>query len=75
MESTVKMHQECKKCKTEFSFTSEDTWWDEKGFSYSTKLTRCPECGCINVVKHVEDYGADVNVDERFYTYNKKHRN
>lgn len=72
MELVSKMHQECKKCKTIFSFTSEDTWWDDHGSGYSTQLVKCNECGCINVVRYVEDYGADVNRDLRFYEYSKK---
>ena len=57
----------CKKCKEKFVYFPEETWWDEKGYGYSTKLVKCPHCGCINVVKHVEDYGLDVNSDDRFY--------
>lgn len=59
--------KECKKCKTTFSYKPEDTWWDEKGYGYSTKLCRCPECGCINVIKHDQDVGLDINSDSRYY--------
>ena len=65
-----KEHKECKKCKTIFSYTPDETFWDESGMGYSTKLIRCSECGCINVINHVEDYGFDVNNNKRFYEYN-----
>lgn len=64
-----KEHNICKKCKKIFSYSPEDTWFDEHGSGYSTKLCRCSECGCINVIKHVEDFGNDVNRDLRFYEY------
>ena len=60
-------HKECKKCKTIFSYSPEDVWWDENGTGYSTKLTKCPECGCINIIQYNEDYGLDVNNDRRFF--------
>ena len=60
-------HKECKKCKTLFSYSPEDVWWDDHGTGYSTKLVRCSECGCINVIQHNEDYGLDVNSDKRFF--------
>lgn len=69
MEENIKT---CAKCKETFSFEPEEVFWDERGMGYATKLVRCTECGCINVVKHVEDYGADVNSDLRFYKYSKK---
>ena len=69
---SLKMFQECKSCKTNFSFTSDECWWDEKGFGYSTKLVKCSKCGRINVVKHEVDYSMDVNNDERFYDYRRK---
>ena len=61
------LYEECKKCRTIYSYTQEDTWWDERGYGYSTKLCKCPECGNINVVSHNEDFGLDVNNDARFY--------
>ena len=63
----MKEHRECKKCKTIFSYSPEDVWWDEHGTGYSTKLIKCPECGCVNVLSHKEDYGFDVNNDRRFF--------
>lgn len=58
----------CKKCHTNFVFKPDETWWDEKGYGYSTKLVKCKSCGCINVVKHVEDYGfSKLNIDKRYF--------
>jgi len=71
VEENVKQYKTCSKCKSLISFKPEETFWDERGSGYSTKLVRCSECGCINVVKHVEDYGLDVNNDSRFYKYTK----
>lgn len=71
MNPKVKQYKECKKCKSIFSYMPEDTWWDEKGSGYSTKLVSCLHCGCINVIKHNEDYGTDVNRDLRFYEYKR----
>ena len=64
-----KEHKVCKKCKSIFSYAPEDTWWDESGSGYSTKLCRCTECGCINVINHIEDSGIDVNKNLKFYEY------
>lgn len=58
----------CKKCHIDFVFKPEETFWDENGYGYSTKLVRCTSCGCINVVKHVEDYGfSKLNTDRRYF--------
>lgn len=39
---------ECKKCKSVIRFKQEDTFWDESGYGYSTKLVKCPHCqNCI----------------------------
>ena len=58
----------CEKCGSSFIFTPDEVFWDEKGFGYSTKLTRCKHCDCINIIKHVEDYGfSKTNTDRRLY--------
>ena len=69
MEQRVILSKKCKKCKSKFSYTPEDTYWDENGYGYSTKLVKCPDCGCINVIKYDEDSGLDLNSDLRFYEY------
>ena len=51
-----------------FKIQPENVWFDEKGFGYSTKLTRCPHCGKIVILKHIEDYGfSKMNIDRRLY--------
>lgn len=58
----------CKKCGKLFIYEPDDVWWDEKGYGYSTKLVQHKDCGCINVVEHVEDYGfSRLNTDVRLY--------
>ena len=58
----------CAKCGSHFIFKPDEVFWDDHGYGYSTKLCKCKECGCINVVKHVEDYGfSKMNTDRRLY--------
>lgn len=57
----------CKSCDSDFVYTPDMTWFDEHGYGYSTKLTKCPFCKKIVVVKYYEDSWFDVNNDERFY--------
>lgn len=45
----------CNSCAAVFNYTANDTWFDEHGYSYSTKLTKCPECGKIVILKYIED--------------------
>lgn len=59
----------CSKCQKPFMFKPDEVLWDESGFGYSTKIVKCDKCDCVNVVKHIEDYGLDVNFDNRFYSY------
>jgi len=66
------MKRTCKKCGKSFNYSLKDAYWDEKGFGYSTKLIKCPNCSCNNIIKIVEDEYLDVNNDERFYYYNIK---
>lgn len=60
-------HKECSKCKEDFVYKPEETFWDEKGYGYSTLLVPCPYCKTINVIKYSEDISFDVNKDRRFY--------
>ncbi len=48
------MEHVCIKCKDTFRYDSDETWWDYKGMDYDAKLVKCPQCGCINVIKYVE---------------------
>lgn len=57
----------CNKCNRWFSYKDQDTFWDESGYGYSTKLVKCPYCGAYHVIKYVEDrwlkkYAKDVVV-------------
>jgi len=61
----------CKSCDSYFVFTPDKIKWDEQGYGYSTKLVICPECGCVNVIKYIEDNGLNVNFDDRYYDYNR----
>ncbi len=58
----------CGKCKSEFVLNESDQWFDEKGFT-STKLTHCPYCGSINVVKYYKNEFENLNDDPRYYDY------
>ena len=64
MKELSKHNKKCIKCKQDFIFFPEETWWNENGSS-STKLVKCPSCGCVQAVK----YGSlhDVNMDMRYY--------
>ena len=71
-ESRTQGYCDCKKCKESFIFEPDECWWDEHGFGYSTKLVKCKHCGCINVVKYIEDYGFSMmNTDPRLYDYRR----
>lgn len=67
--SNIQNYCTCHSCNESFVFEPDDIWWDENSCGYSTKLCKCPYCGSINIVKYIEDYGLDVNFDERFYLY------
>lgn len=54
----------CSKCKEDFIYKQEETWWNEQGMS-SVKLVKCPYCGCIQAIKFGELH--DVNKDARYY--------
>ena len=55
MEESSKNNKTCSRCGVNFIFRPEETWFDDKGYGYSTKLVRCPHCGQINIIKHIED--------------------
>lgn len=55
-----------------FKVQPENVWFDEKGYGYSTKLTKCPHCGKVVILKYQEDYGfSKINTDRRIYFKNK----
>lgn len=59
----------CKRCGESFSYDSKDTYFDDHGYGYSTKLVKCSHCNTPNVIKHHEDKWLDVNNDEKYYIY------
>lgn len=64
-----KFKRKCSKCKEEFDYDDRDTFFDEKGYGYSTKLVKCKNCNCINILNHYEDKSLNLNYDERYYNY------
>lgn len=59
----------CNKCDGTNEYNESDYFWDENGFGYSTELVRCKDCGCMIIVKVIEDNNLDVNNDKRYYRY------
>lgn len=51
----IEEEAKCYKCGRLFFYEDKDTFWDESGYGYSTKLVKCPYCGTYHVVKYVED--------------------
>ena len=61
----------CNKCGG-FKVKPENIWFDEKGYGYSTRLTKCPHCGRVVILGYKEDYGfSKINTDRRWYYKNK----
>ena len=44
----------CIQCGKKISVDKNDGWWNDSGYGYSTKLTRC-NCGQLNIVKYQLD--------------------
>lgn len=57
----------CKNCHSYSVVKNTDCWFDDKGFGYSTKLCKCPECGKLVIVGYEEDSHLDINNDPRLY--------
>lgn len=64
VQESSKHNKDCIKCKTNFVWFPEQTWWDYSG-SVDTKLVRCPECGCIQSIQYKEQINP--NYDKRLY--------
>ena len=56
----------CKRCSTEFVFKKNEVFWKEQGV-YSEKLVKCTNCGCINVLKYVNGFNQNPNLDKRYF--------
>ena len=63
-ENFAKNHHACKKCKDDFVYKLNETWWDYKG-STDTKLVKCPYCGTIQAIKYIVP--KNINEDVRYY--------
>ena len=61
----TKSHK-CKKCGQSFEYTQDQIYFDEHGLGYSTKLVKCSECGCPNVLHYYMDT-IDINRDKRYF--------
>ena len=57
---------DCNTCGT-FYITDDDIHFDDHVYGYSTKYCNCPKCGKFIILKHIEDYGFNVNFDNRYY--------
>ena len=56
----------CKKCDESYVFMPDEVEWFEHG-TYSEKTTKCPWCGCVNVVKYVDGFNQNPNLDKRYF--------
>ena len=64
--SDVKNYCACKKCHESFVFRPDEAHWVEQGM-YSEKVTKCPYCGCINVVRYQDGFNQNPNLDSRYF--------
>lgn len=63
----LKQSAVCESCGG-FKVQPENVWFDEHGYGYATKLTKCPYCNRIIVLKHIEDVGfSKLNTDARYF--------
>lgn len=44
----------CIQCGKTFENKDELTYWDDRGYGYSTKLARC-DCGQLNIIRYQND--------------------
>ena len=62
----------CVKCDSKIKYLRKDTYFDETGYGYSTRLLTCPYCNTPNVLRYYEDRAMKLNRDSRFYNYKKE---
>ena len=60
--------KKCTKCKENFIYLPDEVQWREFG-TYSAKITTCPYCGSVQIIKYENAFGLDVNNDDKFYSY------
>lgn len=58
--------KKCTKCKEEFIYMPNEIQWKEFG-TYSAKITTCPYCNTINILKYIDAPGLYVGKDKRYY--------
>lgn len=59
----------CEKCKENFKYENSNTYFNDGGYGYSTKLVNCPQCNTPYVIRYIEDETINLNEDERYYIY------
>ena len=55
----------CIQCREKYESTDELTYWDESGYGYSVKLSKCPHCGQLNILKYKIDNDFNDRNEER----------
>ena len=72
MEQRQQMKQmSCGICNEIFDYEESETFTDDHGFGYSTKLVECNCCGRINVIRYFHDRSMKLNNDSRYYDYRR----
>lgn len=54
-----------------YMYDDSETFFDDYGYGYSTKLVKCKCCGKINIVRYYQDRAMKLNNDSRFYDYRR----
>lgn len=62
-------HKLCLSCNKNFEYKRSDTFIDDNGYGYSTKLVKCKCCGRINILQYFEDKSMKLNNDRKYYDY------
>ena len=58
----------CKNCGCNFEPDEDKVKWMEWG-SYSEKITTCPECDKVVVIKQENAQGLFINFERKYYSY------
>lgn len=62
---------ECSSCHNMYMYDDSETFFDDHGYGYSTKLVKCKCCGKINIVRYYQDRAMKLSNDSRFYDYRR----